>query len=175
MNKFGLPMLLCRAVICVTSALFILSSQAGPVPENDLPHSVCDVIQKAKEYDGQLVLIESTVVASEHATVLEGQLCGKAISLSYSVGHSGAKWKALDDAIAAKSSVLDKRVLRIKVRGVYHDAVQIYKRSIRQLEVTEVLDVEFEDRKEPLAGAASSPSAQTSIYEPGHVDPPSPH
>ena len=170
-----LPMTLCRAMICVVSALFALSSQAGIVPKIDRAHSVCEVIQNPKEYEGQTVLIESTVVASEHATVLEGKQCGKAISLSYSVGHSGTKWKALDDAIAAKSSVLDKRVLRIKVRGVYHDAVQIYKRSIRQLEVTEVLDVEFEDRKEPLAGATSSPSAQASIHKSGHVDPPSPH
>ena len=147
MKPCCLSMVLCHAVICATSALFALFSQAGVVPEKNHAHSVCEVIQNPKEYDGQAVLIESTVVASEHATVLEGQECGKAISLSYSVGHTGAKWKALDEAIAAKSSVLDKRVLRIRVRGVYHNKVQIYKRSIRQLEVTEVLDVDLENRR----------------------------
>ena len=136
-------MIVSCVVIYVTNVLLPLSSQASGMPEKERAHSVCEVIQSPKEYDGQTVLIESTVEVSEHAAVLEGQQCGKGISLSYSSGHSGEKWKALDDALAAKLSVLDKRVLRIQVRGVYHDAVQLYKRRIRQLEVTDVLDVSF--------------------------------
>jgi len=147
------------AVIClIIGALFAFPWQAGAHPEGDQLHTVCEVVQNPTEYEGQTVLLESTVVASEHATVLEGQRCGRGIYLSYSVGRPGSKWKALDDAIAAKSSGLDERTLHVKVKGIYHNALPVYKRHIRQLEVIEVLDVEFDDSPKNTGASTSSPS-----------------
>ena len=163
------------AGVCIMGAHLAFPWQGEALQETDHLHTVCEIVQNPAEYEGQTVLVESTVVASEHATVLEGQRCGKGIYLSYSVGRSGAKWKALDDAIAAKSSGLDKRVLHIKVVGIYRNALQVYKRHIRQLEVTEVIEVEFEHSQKDTNGSASSPSAQTSLHESGHADRPSRH
>jgi hypothetical protein len=163
------------AVTCIAGILFASLSLAGVVPEKEKALSVCALVQNATQYENRSVLVESTVLADEHASVLEGPGCGKGIYLSYAAGRSGGKWKTLDDALAAKSSGLDKRVLHVEIRGVYHSALQAYKRSIRQLEVTEVLDVRFEASMKPTGDITNKPSTETLVHESGHAEAPSQH
>lgn len=109
-------------------------------------HSVCWVLEHGAKLDGQFVTIESTVMVGDHATLLQGKECGKGIYMVHEWGKSGQKWKVLDDALAGQSGGLDQRILRVKVAGLYHDAVPRAEGGpVRKLEVTEVLEVELQD------------------------------
>lgn len=147
------------AAPCIAGFLFVSTSETGSAQAQEQVLSVCALVQNAARYENQIVLVESTVLADEHATVLEGQGCRKGVYLAYPTRRTGEKWKALDDALAAKSSGLDRRVLHVEVRGIYHSDLKAYRRNIRQLEVTEVLDVRFEVPEKPTGNQSNMPSA----------------
>jgi len=167
-------MIISCIVIGMMGICYVIRPQVRIVSAQEDTTPVCKLIEEPTKYENHTVLIDATIVADEHSTVIQGPECGKGVYLSYSVGQSGEKWNALDIALAAKSSGLDKRTLRVKVRGIYHSKVQFYKRSIRQLEVIEVIDVKFEDSKLPTGGDLRTPSASTLLHESGHTDPPKP-
>jgi hypothetical protein len=58
-------------------------------------------------------------------------------------GKKNGKWPEFDGALARKSTGLEKRQLRVKVRGIYRANVPFGSQTIRQLEVTEVLDIAY--------------------------------
>ena len=145
--KFVLQVVVNSAFACLLFSSLASLGKAWGLPASEEARPVCEIISNAKDYDGRSVVIEATVIADMHGTVLEGSECHKGIYLAFASGHPGEKWKALEDAVAAKGSGLDKRVLRVKVRGIYHHALLDGNRHIRQLEATEVLFVSFEGPK----------------------------
>jgi hypothetical protein len=126
----------------VISIPFVAHSQ-DTISDREMVHTVCSVTTNSKVFDNQEIIVEGAVIGDVHSTVLEGSECGIGMYMAHSYGRPGGKWEAFDDAVATKTSGLDKRILYVKVRGVYHNALQDGPRNIRQLEVTEVLDVRF--------------------------------
>jgi hypothetical protein len=134
---------LCMGVGAFVISIPFVANVQSVISDSEITHSVCSVTTNSITYDNHEIVVEGTVVGDIHSTVLEGSECGRGMYMVHSYGRPGDKWKAFDDAVAAKSSGLDKRILYVKVRGVYHNALPDGPRNIRQLEVTEVLDVRF--------------------------------
>jgi hypothetical protein len=129
--------------------VLLFSGQQGQlhgIADQNAFQSVCEIVQNGKALDGQSVFVSSTISADKHTVVMEGPECHLGIYLVHEYNHPGEKWNALDDAVARKGSGLDRRVLRVKVRGIYHNALPDGPRSIRQLKVTDVLEVNFESQ-----------------------------
>jgi hypothetical protein len=139
-----LPLKRSKAAVCLVFVLapFQLNIAAEQTEQS---HTVCEVVKNPQHFDGKPVVVESTIVADLHATVLQGRSCGRGLYLSFAAKESPPKWRELGDAVAAKSSGLDNRILRVKVRGIYHSNLKAGARHIRQLEMTEVLEVQFEN------------------------------
>jgi hypothetical protein len=145
MKQPRMRMVLGIAFVWTISSTLTRAAQTEGSTTKDAPQSVCSVVLNPERYENKPVVVESTVVAGGHATVLEGPECGKGIYLSHEYGRPGERWRSLDAAIAAKGSGLDRRVLHVRVRGIYHSALPFRKGTIRQLEVIEVLEVAFQD------------------------------
>jgi hypothetical protein len=128
------------------------TGQTDSVGQNTQSQSVCSAISDGKKTDGREITVAATVIVGDHATLLEGRECGKGIYLVHEWGQTGNLWKVLDDALAGQSGGLDRRVLKVKVRGIYHDAALRRDGSrVRELDITEVLDVKLEDPPIPTA------------------------
>ncbi len=109
---------MCLWIALVPSPLKIAAQQSAE------KHTVCELVSDLLHFDGKSVLVESTIVADLHATVLEGSSCGRGIYLSFGRKDSPPKWQELGSAVAAKSTGLDKRTLRVRVRGIYHSNLE---------------------------------------------------
>ena len=132
-----------KAAFCLGTVLIPAPLKIAAQQTENL-HSVCELVRDPRQFEGKAVVVESTIVADLHSTVLEGPNCGRGIYLSFESRDSPPKWKELAAAVAAKSSGLDKRTLRVRVRGIYHSHLEDGRRHIRQLEMTDVQDVRFE-------------------------------
>lgn len=108
---------------------------------HDQVQTVCQVVEHPEVYDGKMITVEAFVVAGLHETVLQGEGCGRGIFMVHAAGNKKGKWPDFDSALARKSSGLDKSPLRVKVTGLYHAHVPFRSQTIRQLEVSEVLDI----------------------------------
>ena len=137
--------------------------------------SVCEVLSSPNDHDGKVIIISATVIGDRHSVVLKDEDCEGGIFMIHKWGQEGAVWKALDSALTRKSTGLDKRTLRVRVSGVFHSAVSDGDRRIRQLEVTDVLEVKFDDDKKIGSEVKAQPSTHALLHESGHVDPPNPH
>jgi hypothetical protein len=135
-----------KAAICLGLAL-IPSPLKITAQQSEETHTVCDLVGDPRQFDGKSVVVESTIVADLHATILEGPSCGRGIYLSFESKNSPPKWQELRAAVTAKSTGIDKRILRVGVRGVYHGNLKTGSRHIRQLEMTEVQEVQLDGAK----------------------------
>ena len=118
------------------------SSQQQSTPQ-PVVHSVCALLKQSDLYEGKEIDVESVLVANLHAAVLVGKPCGKNIYISHEAGQTGGKWHQLDEAIVTKASGLESREVKVRIRGIFHSKVPYGKTTIRQIEVTEVLDISF--------------------------------
>lgn len=128
--------------------LFLMAFLPGDIQETEpTPMAstvqVCEIVQHRQKYEGKEVTVESVLVASRHGAVLAGKPCGEGIYISHQAGRTGGKWPAFDNALVKASTGLETAPLHVRVRGVYHDRVPDGKRTIRQIELNEILEVEF--------------------------------
>jgi hypothetical protein len=123
--------------------LFGKLSIAEPLPIASSVHSVCDIVEHRQKYEGKEVTVESVLVASRHGAVLAGKPCGEGIYISHEAGRMDGKWPAFDNALVKVASGLETAPLRVRVKGVYRSRVPDGKRTIRQIELNEIMEVEF--------------------------------
>ena len=118
-------------------------SNAQPLPVASVVHSVCDIVEGRDKYDGKEVTVESFLIASRHGAVLAGKPCGKGMYISHEADRKDGKWPAFDDALVKAATGLETAPLRVRVKGVYHNRVSDGKRTIRQIDLNEILAVDF--------------------------------
>jgi hypothetical protein len=126
--------------LLVVAILFSLSSTPAVSADSSLL-SVCQLLKQTDRYAETTILLEGQVIADHHSVVLFSPMCQGGVYLSHEYGRSGDEWPAFDDALVRKSSGLETAPLRVKVRGIYHPRLKDGERTIRQLEVIQVLAV----------------------------------
>lgn len=120
-----------------------MPSMISDAPLKPVAHSVCDVLKASKAYDQKEVVVEAPLVGSGHGAVLVGEECHKGIYVTHEAGRKDGNWPAFDKALIQKQTGLETAPLRVKVRGIYRDRVRNGKRTIRQIELNEILEVKF--------------------------------
>jgi len=153
--------------------VFAFASAAACRGEGTVPSllTIFDIVASPGVFDGKTVSVSASVSGDRHSVILEGSPCHQGIFLVHKWGQDGTLWKALDDALVRKRTGLDKRTLRVKVVGVFHGSVPDGDRLVKQIEVTNVLEVKFdEDERGQGSDKAKSPSS-TLVHESGHANP----
>jgi hypothetical protein len=124
-------------ILSLIQTVPLVSAQSA----QDQLQTVCQIVEHPGRFDGKTVTVEAIIAAGFHSTVLQGDPCGRGIYMIHDAGHTSDKWADFDRALARKSTGLDKRPLLVKVRGIYRASVPFGSKKIRQLEVTEVLQI----------------------------------
>lgn len=128
-----------------TVMLTMPSSVSDETPKL-VAHTVCELLETAKAHDQKEVIVESLLIGSRHGAVLAGEECHKGIYITHEAGKKDGNWPAFDKALIQKQAGLEAAPLRVTVRGIYRDRVRNGTRTIRQIELKEVLEVTFLSR-----------------------------
>jgi hypothetical protein len=128
-----------RRIAYSPNTLFVV---VDPIGISRLKPCLCEQLLKQPDrYAETTILLEGLVIADHHSVVLFSPMCQEGVYLSHEYGRSGDKWPVFDDALVRKSSGLETAPLRVKVRGIYHPRLKDGEKSIRQLEVIQILAV----------------------------------
>jgi len=105
------------------------------------PISICSLLRNPLKFDGKSIVVTGQVEASMEAVVIHNPKCG-GMYLSGTFEDQSDLGKKLDDAIITRTGGFDIKILTT-VEGVFHAKIPYGKKTILQLEVTHVRDVQL--------------------------------